>query len=234
MDGSRVARTGLTRLIGLIGIVGGACYDPHPPEGAPCTGPDECVSPQRCVVGRCSTHDAGIRDAPIVIVDDAPPIDAPPIDVALDAPLPCEAAGLACGAAVKVVVCGGLCWARCDGARTPDNAQLVCNSWGGSLSEIHDLSGQMCAHDLAIADRTTFGLRQQDDAIARGDGWSWNPVAPNPGAPVTFTNWNTGRPDDGNDNTENHGEQCAHIERNGFWDDAPCGDTHPFLCSRHL
>src|SRR6185295_2433824 len=74
-----------------------------------------------------------------------------------------------------------MCSARCDGARTPDNAQIACKNWGGLLGEIHDMTGQMCARDLVIADRTTFGLRQSDTATLRGDGWTWNPIAPNPG-----------------------------------------------------
>ena len=65
-------------VLGWIALVG-ACFDPHPPTGAPCSPSSPCPISQQCVAGQCVGPDRGQLDAGGV--------DAPlAIDAGIDAP----------------------------------------------------------------------------------------------------------------------------------------------------
>ena len=65
---------------------------------------------------------------------------------------------------------------------------------------------------------------------AQDRGWAWVT-----GEPVTWTNWQSGVPDDGGDAPDNQGEDGVAIEINGFWNDRPLGEAgqaerlYPFM-----
>jgi len=67
-------------VLGWIALLG-ACFDPHPPSGAPCSAAAPCPISQQCVADRCVGPDRGQLDAG--------PGDGPlAIDAAIDAMLP--------------------------------------------------------------------------------------------------------------------------------------------------
>jgi hypothetical protein len=70
------------------------------------------------------------------------------------------------------------------------------------------------------------GLVQLTTATRPADGWTWNGTTP-----VVFTNWQSGVPDD-RDNDENGAEQCAKIQPDGTWDDVTCSSPINFFCER--
>jgi hypothetical protein len=73
---------------------------------------------------------------------------------------------------------------------------------------------------------TWVGLFQVLPAALPRDGWTWNTTKP-----LVYTNWLSGKPDDG-DGNENGLEQCASMRPDGFWDDNSCTQTLDFLCER--
>ena len=46
------------------------------------------------------------------------------------------------------------------------------------------------------------------------------------GSPVSYTNWNSGEPNDAG------GEDCTHMNysTSGGWNDYPCSRGQPFVC----
>jgi hypothetical protein len=202
------------------------CYDPYAREGAPCERSDHCPSPQTCVLGRCSLHDAAI-DAPPPVTPDASPdaaIDAPPPPI--DAMrLPCNATGLTCPGTATTFMCGGNCWVLCTGNVQRETARTACVGWMGTLAEINDPGEQTCVNPHITAS-SWIGLLQSSGSAAPGAGWTWNGTTQ-----LNFTNWLTGKPDDG-DNNENGAEQCASIRTNGTWDDDACNSSLDYFCER--
>jgi hypothetical protein len=69
-------------------------------------------------------------------------------------------------------------------------------------------------------------LTDPQPSATPGANWTWNNTTP-----VVYTNWVSGKPDDGGGG-ENGSEQCAHIETGGIWDDEACNNGRPFFCSR--
>jgi hypothetical protein len=205
----------------LLAIAAG-CYHPSPPEGAPCETTAQCPTPQQCRAGVCALHDAvvdaGSPDA-AALAADAPP---PPVDAA---PLPCTTAGLACAGTATTFSCGGMCWVRCTSNVGRDTARAACAGWQGALGEIDDATEEACvtAHLTAAS---WIGLAQAATATTPQTGWTWND-----GAPVSYTRWQVGAPND-RDGHENGEEQCGRIQIDGTWDDMSCGSSLDFLCAR--
>jgi hypothetical protein len=179
------------------------------------------------VLGSCSVHDAedaaGRDDASVD--PDAPNPDAA-IDAGFDAaPLVCDDMGLACAGNSATFTCGGHCWVRCTTSRAHANAKAQCLGWSGNLGEIDDATEQACVA-MHLNDKTWIGLEQPTTATQPGLGWTWNGATA-----VTFTNWQSGAPND-SDGNENQQEQCGHMEPNGTWDDEACSSTRAFFCER--
>src|SRR6185503_9198249 len=108
-----------------------SCYGPLTPEGVPCTSSVQCPSPQQCVVGRCSLHDAPVPDAaiePDAALPDA--LDAA-IDAMPDAALACVPTGLPCGGTARTFKCGGHCWVSCSGSTGWVQSSQACATWMG-------------------------------------------------------------------------------------------------------
>lgn len=63
-------------VLGWIGLVS-ACFDPHPPTGAPCSPSSPCPISQQCVIDQCVGPDRGPIDAGVS--------DTPLVDAAIDA-----------------------------------------------------------------------------------------------------------------------------------------------------
>jgi Lectin C-type domain len=213
-------------LTALLAVLAG-CFSPALREGAPCENADQCPSPQRCVLGHCSRHDpppidASLPDEPDASVTiDAPP--PPPIDAM---PLACDTTGLACAGTATSFTCGGDCWVLCAGAAAPrETAHAACVGWMGELGQIDDATEQGCVRNHVNA-AAWVGLVQPATATRPADGWTWNGTTP-----VVFTNWQSGVPDD-RDNDENGAEQCAKIQTDGTWDDVTCSSPINFFCER--
>jgi hypothetical protein len=203
----------------LIALFGG-CYSPRIQEGAPCNSPDECPTPQRCVLGSCR-----LRDPPTDAGAGAPGIDAA-VDARPDAMvLPCTTTGLTCGGTATAFTCGGHCWVHCPSGATWTDASQSCTGWQGALGQVDDATEETCviAH---ITAESWIGLSQSDNATTPGMGWTWNGKTP-----VVYTHWVTGKPDDG-DGRESGAEQCGKLQPDGQWDDAGCAQVDRFLCER--
>jgi hypothetical protein len=96
----------------------------------------------------------------------------------------------------------------------------------GKLGQIDNAAEDSCVTPF-VASATWIGLEQAPGAATPGAGWTWNGTAP-----LMYTNWLAGKPDD-SDNNENGAEQCAAIRAsNGQWDDDPCSMAHDFFCER--
>jgi len=197
---------------GLALVVVAACYSPHPPEGAPCDVDSQCPSPQHCVQGACSTHDAAV-DSP----QQPPPEDTPPPELCVVTGLPCAIA--------TTFECGGDCWVRCDDTVDRDTARSACASWGGALAVLHSPTEQDCA-EAHVLGKTWIGLQQASDAPVLDEDWTWGVFEP-----VIFDRWQTGAPNDA-DNIEDHTEQCGHIQADGTWDDEACTSLRAYFCQR--
>ncbi len=81
--GGRPGILAAMRAVWVLSLVA-ACYAPHPPEGAPCNGPDSCPIGQSCVADVCTSHgepppDVASQPADAMVV----PIDVAPADGAL-------------------------------------------------------------------------------------------------------------------------------------------------------
>jgi hypothetical protein len=212
----------LPRCAALLAVLIG-CYSPSPREGAPCENPEQCPTPQRCVLGSCTLSYAPIVDAPEPEPDAAVDAMPPPIDAM---PPPCSITGLSCpGGTATMFPCGGHCWVRCTGNVTRTAARTACTNWGGALGEINDPAEQTCVA-AKLASATWLGLIQPDNSMSPGMGWTWNGVDR-----IDYTNWLTGKPDDA-DGVENGAEQCASMEVGGGWDDQNCGGALDFFCER--
>lgn len=195
------------------------CYHPVVPEGAPCTTSTECPTSQRCWAGACRVHepevDAGATDA-------AAAVDAAAIDAA---PLACTTAGLTCAGTATVFTCGGHCWVRCTSNVSRELARAACVGWQGALGQIDDAVEESCVTSHLTA-ASWLGLLQRPTATATTDDWTWNDSAP-----VVYTRWQTGKPDD-RDGKETGEEQCAKIQTDGTWDDVACTSSLDFVCER--
>jgi hypothetical protein len=216
----------IVRYAALLAVLAG-CYSPLAQEGAPCESSDRCPSPQRCVVGQCSLRDAPAADASPPEMPDAAPdasVDAPPppIDAAR---LPCSTAGLSCGGTATMFTCGGNCWVVCSGNVPRETARAACAGWMGVPGEINDATENGCVAPHVVS-AAWVGLVQSPGAATPGAGWTWNGTTP-----LTYTNWQSGKPDDG-DNNESGAEQCGSIQANGTWDDNACNKSLDFFCER--
>jgi hypothetical protein len=221
-------RAALLALFALFALFAG-CYSPRAPEGAPCQSSLDCPTPQRCIVGHCSTHDAPEPDAALE-PDAAPPVDAAidAVDASPDAAvLLCATTGLSCGGTATTFLCGGHCWVKCTANVGFVQASQACAGWMGALGAIETMAEQGCV-EQRVSDNIWIGLRQDDAATAPAQGWNWN----TPATPVVFTHWQAGGIPDDADGRENRNEQCAKMQGDGTWDDIQCGTALDFLCER--
>lgn len=102
-------------------------------------------------------------------------------------------------------------------ASWPD-ALSSCQSWGGSLVKIDsrvedDLLGERMS--------TTFWIAASDRVQEGQMFWSG-------GAPLTFTNWSPGQPDD----FQGREDCVVKTSPAGTWNDRPCGNVIPYVCER--
>lgn len=95
-------------------------------------------------------------------------------------------------------------------------AEDVCAARGGALVRVDDAVENALVAALVGANRAWIGAT---DAAAEG-AFAWSD-----GAPLAFSNWRAGEPNNGNGAFE---EDCALVEgqNGGTWDDRPC-DTDP-------
>ncbi len=98
-------------------------------------------------------------------------------------------------------------------------AQEFCRSEGSSLVEIGSQLEQYFLQGL-VGDDVWIGLQMEQN----GNWFQWNS-----GAPVEYSNWGDGEPDN-----QDGVEYCAELDMliNGKWSDENCDRRHEFVCER--
>ncbi|MDB4953794.1 MAG: hypothetical protein JWO36_1363 [Myxococcales bacterium] len=205
----------------VLGILLAACYAPDPQSGIPCAPGNLCPEGQRCRTGVCQPDGTVIDDAQ-KLADGQATQDSGLADARADATA-CSFAGLTCAGSIGSTRCNSLCFVFCSDGVTEPSAEARCQAWGGHLASILSQADEDCLNN-AHPDAAWIGHVQASVLLSPAAGWSW--IA---GQPVTYTNWSTGQPDDG-DGIENGAEQCAYKSTTNVWLDAPCTTVNGFAC----
>jgi hypothetical protein len=116
---------------------------------------------------------------------------------------------------------GATTFALCPTPRTWDDAAAACRQDGLQLARLDDADQVAAIAEAARAissERWWIGL---SDRTAEGT-WAWAD-----GAPVGFTRWRKGQPDDAA-----CGEDCAALrpKGRGTWSDGHCAQRRPYVC----
>ncbi|VDI46450.1 C-type lectin domain family 10 member A [Mytilus galloprovincialis] len=98
----------------------------------------------------------------------------------------------------------GYCYYFSDGQRSWFEAERYCRSQNAFLAYIRDIGATDSETGIWI--------------------WSYDYV------PLTYSNWNTGEPN----NHRNQGENCCHMYDNGKWNDIMCSRKARFVCKRPM
>jgi hypothetical protein len=99
-----------------------------------------------------------------------------------------------------------------------NDASLDCQNWGGGLVQVDSR-----AEDTLLAGRVLvqIWIGASDQAVEGRQVWSG-------GAPLVYTNWAPGQPDD-----YLGIEDCTVKQRpQGNWNDVPCSDLNAYVCER--
>lgn len=88
------------------------------------------------------------------------------------------------------------------------------------------MEGFLTVPDIWLGGKQTYPASGE---LAAGDGWTWQD-----GTAFTQTVWGAGEPNDWGDGLQGNKEDCllSVLANGGGWNDAPCGDAHPYLCER--
>ncbi len=113
---------------------------------------------------------------------------------------------------------GASCYLLSSQNATWPDALVACESWGGSLVSIESREEDELLGEHMTA---TFWIAASDRVQEGRMFWSG-------GAPLTFTNWSPGQPDDFQDR-----EDCVvKTAPAGTWNDRPCTNVIPYVCER--
>ncbi|XP_076145655.1 ZP domain-containing protein-like [Alosa pseudoharengus] len=104
-------------------------------------------------------------------------------------------------------------WSMSDSSFYGSDAQSYCRQHHTDLASVRNQSENQRIYNLI-----TTGVRPWIGLFR--DTWKWSD-----GSKSTFTYWNSGEPNNGN---ENCGQIWFHY--NGSWNDAPCSVKRPFVC----
>lgn len=110
----------------------------------------------------------------------------------------------------------------CSSGQSFNGAEAICTAKGAHLASINTIMEQQTARSHAS------GISGADWWIGLSDATSEGAFAWLDGSPVTYTNWEPGEPND-----HGSGEDCGEmkVSDNGIWNDVPCGESKPFMCS---
>ena len=146
-------------------------------------------------------------------------IDGPPVDAK-----PCM------GGTSAVKDPGGTCFILFTGPKTATAADADCIALGGHLAKIRN--AQENATVTSLVSTTASAFIGATDLVIEGT-FQWPD-----GAPVTYTHWRTGEPNNGG-TMATYQEDCAVIQGMlaGVWDDRPCAPppagagSYAYVCS---
>ena len=175
-----------------------------------------------------STNDPHDASPPDVAPGDAPMSDAP----MSDAPAGCSTTGLVCPNGQKVMMsCGTACWVGCTNGTpvTEPTARANCATWGGVLGSFGDSIEQDCVRAaIAPGSAMWIGLEQAPNQATPRDGWGWIS-----GDALSYIDWASGQPNDGDGSELDHLEQCAYSTTQVTWQDTTCSDLFArYACKR--
>jgi hypothetical protein len=127
-----------------------------------------------------------------------------------------------CPAACQTLVAGGVTFALCDLPMPWQQAAGFCLARGGALARIdsQEQSAALFREGKRIAPKSRWWIGLHDRASEGRFEWI-------DGAPVSFTAWAKGEPNNGSCN-----QDCAALKRrgDGAWHDTHCGQAQPFIC----
>ncbi|XP_052084618.1 perlucin-like protein [Mytilus californianus] len=117
------------------------------------------------------------------------------------------------------------CYYFSNDERTWFEAERYCRAQNAFLAYIKDVTENNWIHSNLInmngTDLLWIGATDCDTGIWI---WSYDYV------PLTYSNWNTGEPN----NHRGQGENCCHIYDTGKWNDIMCSRKLKFVCKRHV
>ncbi|MFK7926547.1 MAG: MopE-related protein [Myxococcota bacterium] len=116
---------------------------------------------------------------------------------------------------------GGNIYLFCNYQQPWAGAQSACNSWNYDLLTVDSFDEDEFAQTwLRNVNSSTPWWMGFNDRSREGD-WVWED-----GTAVTYTNWETGEPND------QGGEDCGQLNffLNGAWNDQACSLRYPFIC----
>ncbi len=118
---------------------------------------------------------------------------------------------------------GGEPYMYCSTALVWEPARDVCLTYGYDLVAVTDAAEQSWVATTATA--AGFASDSHFVWIGFNDRSTEGSFVWSNGDAVTYTNWNSGEPNDSS------GEDCAHMWSTGRWNDIPCtGYTTPYVC----
>lgn len=147
-------------------------------------------------------------------------------DAAIDSPSP--DARPCMGGAAHVQAPGGSCFILMTGPKPRADAEADCVALGGHLASVTSAADSAAVTTLVAATPAAF-LGATD--LATEGTYLWPD-----GTPLTFTNWRTGEPNNGNGQYQ---EDCLVVvgTLGGGWDDRPCAPppagsgSYAYVCS---
>ena len=162
-----------------------------------------------CILAGCND---GILDAGEVC-DDGNLVDGDGCDT--DCDLSCGRGSGASRAYLRVS--DGACLLGFNQRRSHQGARVACSAEGGVLATITDGNDNTFAAGVSDLVGAGVWIGFTDELVEGSWGWL-------SGAPVDFTQWGWGEPND------SYGEDCAEVGGGGYWNDATCAMAKPYVC----
>jgi hypothetical protein len=171
---------------------------------------------------------ASACDAPAGYVSDQTDCDDSSVDVNPGESEACDTLDNDCdgdrdesGCSCAVEDYGGTLYLYCTTTATWTTAQTNCWSWGYDLVSIGSSAENTEVVDQAVSRSTGYWWMGFNDRTTEGT-WAWSD-----GSAITYTNWQTGEPNDSGKK-----EDCGQLNRftSYTWNDAQCSTSLAYVC----